>query len=160
MKILGIDPSLSYTGFAVIEDNGELVEFGKLITGPTMKEEDRICKTTNRLKKIIENYKIEKVVMETQHFRKSPKVTMQLSRLRGAITYMCRMLDCELFYFAPTEARKLFFGNGAAKKLDIANFIRENIVDLGEFDDTSRKSKNSDMYDAIAIGIAFINKNN
>ena len=71
---------------------------------------------------------------------------------------MSRTIGCELFYFAPAEARKLFFGNGAAKKLDIANYIRENIVDLGVFDDTSRKSKNSDMYDAIAIGIAFLNK--
>ena len=156
--ILGIDPSLSSTGYAVLDEDRNLIDYGKLISGPTMKEEDRICKITNNLKKIIEKYKIEKVVMESQFFSKNPKTAMQLSRLRGAITYMARMLECDLFYLTPAEARKLLISQGSAKKEDIAKYIRENIVDLGEFIDAKCKDKNSDIYDSIAIGIAFLNK--
>ena len=156
--IIGVDPSLSSTGYAVLDDKGKLIDYGKLISGPTMKEEDRICKITNNLKKIIEKYKIEKVVMENQFFGKNPKTLMQLSRLRGAITYMARMMECDLFYLTPAEARKALMGNGSAKKIDIANYIRANIVDLGEFIDDKCKAKNSDVYDSIAIAIAFLNK--
>lgn len=158
MILLAIDPSLSSTGFAVFDEEGKLIEYGKQTTGNKIIEEDRICKIANKIKTLIEKYKIEVVVMETQFFSKNAKTSMQLSRLRGAITYVCRGLNVDMEYLTPAEARKLLMGVGSAKKEDVANYIRENVVDLGPLIDRTCKEKNSDIYDSIAIGIAFINK--
>ena len=107
MILLAIDPSLSSTGFAVFDEDGKLIEYGKQTTGNKIIEEDRICKIANKIKTLIEKYKIEVVVMETQFFSKNAKTSMQLSRLRGAITYVCRGLNVDMKYLTPAEARKL-----------------------------------------------------
>ena len=158
MILLAIDPSLSSTGFAVFDEDGKLIEYGKQTTGYTTREEDRMCKIANKMKALIEKYKIEVVVMETQFFSKNAKTSMQLSRLRGAITYVCRGLNVDMEYLTPAEARKLLMGLGSSKKEDIANYIRGNVVDLGPLIDRTCKEKNSDIYDSIGIGLAFLNK--
>ena len=158
MILLAIDPSLSSTGFAVFDEDGKLIEYGKQTTGNKIIEEDRMCKIANKIKTLIEKYKIEVVVMETQFFSKNAKTSMQLSRLRGAITYVCRGLNVDMKYLTPAEARKLLMGVGSSKKEDIANYIRENVVDLGPLIDRTCKEKKSDIYDSIGIGLAFLNK--
>ena len=83
MILLAIDPSLSSTGFAVFDEEENLIECGKIKTGPTTSEEDRLVKISNKMRGIVENYKINKVVMESQFFSKNAKTSMQLSRVRG-----------------------------------------------------------------------------
>lgn len=158
MILLAIDPSLSSTGFAVFDEEENLIECGKIKTGPTTSEEDRLVKISNKMRGIVENYKINKVVMESQFFSKNAKTSMQLSRVRGSIIYALRTLGCDFHYLTPTEARKLLISQGNAKKEDIADYIRENVINLGPLIDRACKEKNSDIYDAIGIGLAFLKK--
>ena len=63
----------------------------------------------------------------------------------------------------PTEIRKILLNKGNAKKEEVAKKIQEIYkdnpnVNLGEFNDKSNKKKNSDMYDAISIGVSYIRK--
>ena len=66
----------------------------------------------------------------------------------------------------PATIRKFFMDNSKAKKEDIAFEIQRLYIDnelvknLGEFNDKPCKNKNSDMYDAISIGVAYINSIN
>ena len=54
MILLAIDPSLSSTGFAVFDEDGNLIECGKIKTGPTTSEEDRLVKISNKMRGIVE----------------------------------------------------------------------------------------------------------
>ena len=158
MKILALDPSLSSTGYTIIDSDKNILDVGKIIGNQKKSEEVRMYEIANAVRDLIEKWKVKKVVMESQFAFKNMKTVMQLSRLRGAIVYVCVPAEVEMFYLAPTEVRRFFMGKGTAKKKEVADHIRENYMDLGEFDDSYKKKKNSDMYDSIAIGIAFLNK--
>ena len=61
----------------------------------------------------------------------------------------------------PSEWKKAIVGKGNATKEEVADYIRyiayphdSRVVELGEFNDRQCKAKNSDMYDAISIGLA------
>ena len=156
--ILALDPSLSSTGYAIIDSDKNILDVGKIIGNQKKSEEVRMYEIANDIRNLIEKWKVKKVVMESQFAFKNIKTVMQLSRLRGAIVYVCVPTEVEMFYLAPTEVRRFFMGKGTAKKKEVAEHIRENYMDLGEFDDSYKKKKNSDMYDSIAIAIAFLNK--
>lgn len=166
--VLGIDASISSTGYAVIKNDkfNTAVEFGKLTTKKNNKidknidEDNRIFYITNELSKIIDRNNITVAVMESQFIGKNIKTGMQLSRLRGAIMYMIKSKGIEIEYLTPSEIRKTLLNDGSASKEDVAKYIREYYKDnqfvqeLGEFNDKANKSKNSDIYDALSIGLA------
>lgn len=166
--ILALDASISSTGYSVIErDTGRLLEFDKITTSNKKNTEDeRIMIITLKVVELIKDYGVTKVVMESQFVGKNIKTSMQLSRLRGALMYACKLNNCEIDYLTPGEIRKELMGNGSAKKEEVADFIKimftadERVQALGEFNDRQCKAKNSDIYDAISIGVAFINLKN
>ena len=67
-----------------------------------------------------------------------------------------RVLKLELLY--SKNARKILLGNGRGTKSDMANWIRENHIDLGEFIDRNCQAKNSDKYDSLAVSLAWLKK--
>lgn len=164
--VLALDASISSTGYSVIkEDSRELMEFGKIVTNNKKNTEDeRIMIITLKIVELIKLYGVNKVIMESQFAGKNIKTSMQLSRLRGAIMFACKTNGCEIEYMTPGEIRKELMNNGSAKKEEVADFVREmfsedkRVQALGEFNDRQCKAKNSDIYDAISIGVAFINK--
>ena len=164
--ILALDASISSTGYAVINSDKALVEFNKITTKSKEAEDDRIFKISNKVKELIETYNINTVVMEAQFLGRNVRTAMQLSRLRGAIIFVCKLLQVDLIHLMPSEIRKFLFNNGSASKEEVANFIKgfyindENVQALGEFNDRQCKAKNSDIYDAISIALAFTNKHN
>lgn len=166
--VLGIDASISSTGYAVVSYGGfnRAIEFGKLTTKKNNKidskidEDERIFYITNELSNIIDRNYITVAVMESQFIGNNAKTGMQLSRLRGSIMYMIKSKGINIKYLTPSEIRKILMNNGSATKEEVAEYIREyykddqNVQDLGEFNDKANKSKNSDIYDALSIGLA------
>ena len=63
---------------------------------------------------------------------------------------------------APTTTRKILLGDGKAKKEQVANYIRENIIDIGEYSDKENKTKGikktSDIYDSICLAFSYLKK--
>lgn len=160
--ILGLDASLTSTGYCVMqEDKDELVEIGKITPHPKkLTEEQRIFEIANTVDILIKKYNIKKVAIEAQFLQRNPKTAMQLSRLRGALGYVVVSNNCSVENLPPSTVRKLIMENGSAAKEEVAQFIKEKyknnnkVIDLGEFCDRSCKAKNSDIYDAIAIALA------
>ena len=107
---------------------------------------------------MIEENSVNIVVAEDQFFSKNPKTGLTLSRLMGAIIYVCMELEVKLELLSSTNARRILLGNGKGTKSDMANWIRENYIDLGEFIDRGCKAKNSDKYDSLAVLLAFLKK--
>lgn len=162
--ILALDASISSTGYAVINYDTSLIEFDKITTKPKNNEDDRIFKIADEISKIINKYNIKTVILESQFLGRNVKTAMQLSRLRGAIIYVCKLDNATLIHLQPSEIRKHLFNNGRASKEEVAEFIKAYYREdmrvnlLGEFNDRQCKAKNSDIYDAISIALAYCNK--
>lgn len=159
--ILAIDASISSTGYAVVNSDTVLMEHGKVTTTNKLPEEERIFAIAGKMKELIEKYEVEKVILENQFLGRNAKTALQLSRLRGAIMFVTQLNNVSIEYPTPSEIRKKLMNNGSASKEDVAEYVREyykhddTVQALGEFNDRPCKAKNSDIYDAISIGLAY-----
>ncbi|MDI7818078.1 crossover junction endodeoxyribonuclease RuvC [Clostridioides difficile] len=160
--VLALDVSMSSTGWTVINRNKKVLEYGKITTKKDKfkSEDERMCYICNTIQELIITYNIQIVLVEDQFTSRNSKTILSLRKLLGAIMRTVKLNNIEIEYMYPVSIRKYLMNNGKAKKEEVATYIRENIVDIGEYIDKTCKAKSSDIYDAIALGIAYLNKVN
>jgi Holliday junction resolvasome RuvABC endonuclease subunit len=170
--ILGLDASISSTGWAVVDSDNNLIDFGKLVTKKDKKIDEnldndrRIFYIASSIGELFRKYNITDISMESQFLGKNAKTALQLSRLRGALMMVCKLNGIDLDYDSPNEIRLNLMGKGNASKEEVCDYIRfiaypddERVQAMGELNDKSgHKDKNSDMYDAIATALAYNKK--
>lgn len=124
-------------------------------------EDNRIFYIASNIMELFDKYEIHAVTMEGQFAYVNIKTALQLSRLRGALTMACKLKGAIVEYPEPSVIREDLMGNGSASKEEVAAYIIDmykddmNVINLGEFNDRTCKDKNSDIYDAIADGVAY-----
>jgi crossover junction endodeoxyribonuclease RuvC len=181
--ILGIDGSLSSTGWCVHDGNtviavGKIVTKNKAVTKKNSKkeivkeyteqekqeEEDRrIMSICEALIGIGGKYNIDAISMEGQFVGgiESKKTALQLSRLRGAIMIMFKLNNIPIKYISPPTVKKIITGKGNCDKEVVANMIitmyhnNPIVKNIGPFIDKQCKDKTSDIYDAIGIAASY-----
>lgn len=158
MVILSLDPSLSSTGYAVIEsDTKRLVCKGKINTSSKDTTDDRIQEIILRLSYLPE---ASHIILEDGFIGANVQSGLKLAELRGALIFYYRYNNKTVVHQQPKEIRKNFKLSGAAKKDEVAQevlkyypFLEQQI---GPYSDKNNKQKTSDIYDAISIGLAYI----
>ena len=161
MNILALDPSLSSTGFAVIDSiSKKLIVESKITTVNKDNTDTRIQTILNKLILIAEVYNVQDVILEDGFIGKNAKTGLQLSELRGAIIFYFKYQKHKVIHQLPSEIRKNFGLPGNSKKEDIAKEVLKYYPNLeeeiGPYSDKANKKKTSDIYDAISIGLSYI----
>lgn len=161
--ILAIDPSLSSTGIALFVNEDTNIPICKRIqtTQKMGDTDDRILVICNMLNEIALIYEISDVIFEDGYIGPSPKTGIQLAMLRGALCYMFKSSGISVVHMQPSEIRKVFGLKGNATKEEVALKVQGMYPllksQIGEYSDKNNKKKTSDMYDAVSIGVAYIN---
>lgn len=165
--MLTIDAALSMTGFAVLDmDTEELLYVDRIMTSHKDPQNDRVTAICRALRDMLNKYHISHVIIEDGFCHQNFKTGLQLAALRGAIEFMFNDIDSNIQIYAipPSKIRKLLGCGGNATKEEVAqtviNRYKNSIVlkSVGEYDNRRNHSKTSDIYDAIAIGLAFLNQ--
>lgn len=164
MRILALDPSVSSTGYAVMElidDTVYLIDYYKITTSNKHKSMTRMKMITDSIEELVKKYGIETIILEGTHIGRNPKSSILLARLRGHIEYMISDNQLQSYSYQPSSIRSALMGKGNSSKEAVALFLQEQ-YDFKDymypFSDKSNKQKNSDIYDAILIGLAYIMK--
>ena len=164
-NILAIDPSLSSTGYSIIDsDTRKIIDICRYTTKSGISENIRIKDIVTELDNIfLINNNIKEIAMEDGFSNsRNLKTGLQLAKLRGAIINHFLMNEVPVYTQEPKETRKNLGLSGNAKKEEVANKILElypELVDrIGPYSDKNNKQKTSDMYDSVCIGIAHLNK--
>ena len=162
--LLSLDTSLSSTGYAIFNDEGELIKYGRVQTDkkdyPT--EDMRINNMCNMIEYIIIEYNIDKIVCEDQFTSVNAKTILLLRKLIGAIMRTANKFGIDVTYYYPTAWRKILDinkGKAKDKKLMAYEYVTSKGFDIGEFKTTGKK-KNDDIADAICIGFAYLKVKN
>jgi crossover junction endodeoxyribonuclease RuvC len=165
LSILSIDPSLSSTGYCIIEkDTRKIIKIGRYTTKNNISENDRIRNIVIELFDIFSSDdSINEIALEDGFSNsKNLKTGLQLAKLRGGIITYFRISGIPVYTQEPKETRKNLGLKGNAKKEEVANKVLElypELIDrIGPYSDKNNKQKTSDMYDAVCIGIAHLNK--
>lgn len=148
MRILGLDPSLSSTGWGVIEANGNRLQYiadGFIPTDPKMPIEKRLDYIFRTLCGVIEMYKPEEAAIEKTFLNKNPESSLKLSMARGVVILATGYHNIPLFEFEPNKVKKALVGVGHADKNQIETMIKVLLPGCSP--------KNNDSSDALAMAI-------
>jgi crossover junction endodeoxyribonuclease RuvC len=151
MRILGIDPALSITGYGVIEaekNNFSLLEAGIILTSAKQLLPHRLQRIHSALKKLIKDTQPEVLVLEKlfAHYR-HPTTAYLLGQARGVICLACAETKIPLVEYPATRVKKMLLGQGLAKKYQVQQMVA-SILKI------KRLPKYSDVTDALALAIA------
>ena len=148
MRILGLDPSLSSTGWGIIEVNANRLQYvadGFIPTSPKMPIEERLDIIFNALSEVIENYQPEEAAIEKTFLNSNPETSLKLSMARGVVILAAGHYHLPLFEFDPTKVKKALVGVGRADKNQVETMVKVLLPGC--------KPKNNDSSDALAMAI-------
>jgi len=129
VKILGLDPGLSVTGFGFIEGN-KCLDYGMVRSDSKKELGARIDKILTALKKKIREHKPGVCVIETLFFRKeSARSVIYSAHLRGSVFYLLYQLKLPVIEVTPAKVKQILTGNGRASKQQI-NFMVQRVYNL------------------------------
>lgn len=154
MKVIGIDPGLSVTGFGVLVQRQNSVRsicYGTI--RPPAKESLalRLKYLHDEILKIMGTYQPNILAIEDTFFQKNVKSAIALGQARGTLLVAGANFGIPCLEYAPRKVKKSITGNGAATKEQV-QFMVQRILNLPE------PPKPLDASDALAIGICYLNQ--
>ena len=157
MRILGIDPALSITGYGSIETSRGrflLLEAGIIRTSAKDAQTLRLDKIYSEMMGLIADIKPEVIVLEKlfAHYR-HPTTSYILGQARGVICLAAQRSRVPMVEYAATRIKKSIIGKGLAAKYQVQRMVQ---AQLG----LKSLPKYTDVTDALAlaIGHSYISK--
>ena len=149
MRILGIDPGLTKTGFGILDVHNEslkVVDYGIIKPKSKDKLEKRLLTIFKDISAIIKEYKPTIVCIEEVFYGKNFKSALLLGQARGAAMVSAASEDITIFEYSAKKIKQSVTGNGNAKK-DQVKFMVKSILNI------KNDNIGLDASDALAIGI-------
>ncbi|MBU4487142.1 MAG: crossover junction endodeoxyribonuclease RuvC [Candidatus Delongbacteria bacterium] len=153
MRILGIDPGIACTGYAVLEsgDDGKLflIELGVIRTSPQSPMADRLKTVFDGICEVIASLQPKFFAIESVFVGKNVQSALKLGHARGAAMVAASKSGLDVVEFSPREVKQNITGNGNASKEQV-QFMVTSILKL------TKVPKPNDAADAVAIALSFL----
>ena len=154
MKILGIDPGIGRTGYALLEQDKNsilLKEVGCITTKVGDKEYHRLLEIKQDLNLLIKKFKPDAVCIESLFFAANAKTAMSVGQARGVIMVTAAEAKVKIIEVTPLQVKIAATGYGKADKRQVVTMI----VKLLKLKKIPRPD---DAADAVAIAWAGIGR--
>ena len=126
MTILGIDPGLQNTGFAVLnveEKVCEVKRFGIIKTNSSQAFEIRLKIIYDQIYKILTQYPFKTIALEDIFYSRNVKVALKMSHARGVILLAAANNGIHAAEYSAREIKQAVTGNGNASKHQVQQMI-------------------------------------
>jgi crossover junction endodeoxyribonuclease RuvC len=157
MVILGIDPSLASTGWAILQKTGDNYKYlasGTFTTKPKQDTIDRLNTIRINFETLLQTHKPQVIIIEENYISINPQGSIKLALARGVILSVMlnyksnAKLDVLLHQTTPAFVKKAITGSGAADKTQVEKMIKIIIPQLNNV-----PALTNDETDAIAIAL-------
>lgn len=148
MRILGLDPSLSSTGWGVIEVESNRIRYladGFIPTNTKSPIAERLVEINRVLRSVIETYKPDEAAIEQVFLNSNPVSTIKLGMARGVVIMTPAQYGISVTEYEPNKVKKAVVGVGKAEKNQVETMVKILLPGC--------KPKNNDAADALAIAI-------
>ena len=159
MRVLGIDPGLRLTGYAVLEcaadepgGNGHssvpaVIEAGVIRLSPKQSVAERLVELERDLVDLIARTSPERVCVEKVYSHYAhPMTGVIMAHARGVVLLTAQRAGLELLELPPNEVKKSLTGNGHASKVQVQRTIA-GVLNL------AAPPEPPDVADAMAIAL-------
>lgn len=151
-RVLGIDPGLLHTGWAVVDSAGQSRKYiasGVILPNPKMEMSQRLVLIFRELTKICETFQPDECSIEIIFVNKNPKTTLLLGQARASAIVAVAQSDIPVFEYEPNVIKKALTGAGHADKSAVDKMVKMLLP--------MACPKTADEADAIAIALAHTN---
>ena len=151
-RILGIDPGLLHTGWAVVDTVGQSRKYiasGVILPKTTLSMSERLVTIFREMTKICDTFEPDECSIEIIFVNKNPKTTLILGQARAAAIVAVADKNIPLFEYEPNVIKKALTGAGHADKAAVDKMVQILLP--------AAKPKTADEADAIAIALAHTN---
>ena len=151
-RILGIDPGLLHTGWAIIDVAGSTRKYiasGVILPPTKINFAQRLAFIFNKVDELCEFFKPTECSIEIIFVNKNSKTTLLLGHARAAAITAVAVKDIPVFEYEPNKVKKALTGVGHADKEQIYKMLSILLPDA--------HPKTADESDAIAIALTHAN---
>lgn len=151
-RIIGIDPGLLHTGWAIIDIAGSsrhYVASGVILPPVKIPFAQRLAFIFNEVTKICDEFKPDECSIEVIFVNKNSKTTLLLGHARAAAITAVAVKDICVFEYEPNKVKKALTGMGHADKEQIYKMLTILLP--------TAHPKTPDESDAIAIALTHAN---
>lgn len=134
MRVLGIDPGSSVTGYGVVEGRGtrcRLVECGVIRSPRRQDLAVRLLHIYSDLQAVIERLEPDCVSVEGIFFRENARTAVVLAHARGVALLAGAESGLPVIEYPPAEIKKAVVGTGRATKTQVG-FMVQKLLGLAE----------------------------
>ncbi|MHA6316203.1 crossover junction endodeoxyribonuclease RuvC [Altererythrobacter sp. CAU 1778] len=149
MLILGLDPSLSCTGWGVIRAEGSRIAHvanGQVKTDAKAPPAERLHHLHDAIFAVIGQYAPDRAACEEVFVNKNPQSTLKLAQARGAVLAACGRGSLSVSEHAARLVKKAVVGSGAAEKQQVQAMLKVLLPGAA--------IAGADAADALAVAIA------
>ena len=151
-RILGIDPGLLHTGWAIIDvagSNRTYIASGVILPPTKIPFPERLAFIFNNLTELIEKFQPNECGIEVIFVNKNAKTTLLLGQARAAAITAVAVKNIPVFEYEPNKVKKALTSMGHADKEQIYKMLSILLP--------AAKPKTPDESDAIAIALTHAN---
>lgn len=156
MRILGVDPGLARTGWALLAKSAsadmKLLESGLLETAPETALADRLHYIHQKLFSLIERLRPEEMAIEELFFLKAAHSIAGTLQARGVILLAAAQAGLMISQYNPRTVKLTLTGSGSALKPQIQRLVQSAL----RLPDILRPD---DVADAAAIALCHVRSN-
>lgn len=147
--ILGVDPGTIVTGYALLTEDYETLDFGAIKPPKNLPLTDRYLYIYKGIVELIEKYHPESLAIETQFVKDNPQTAIKLGMARGVIVLAAKLHRMNVYEYAPTKIKVAVTGVSHASKAQMQGMTQKllNLDSLPEPEDAA---------DALAAAICHI----
>ncbi len=148
VRIIGIDPGLTKTGWGVIEISGSSLKFvacGLIKPKNNNEMSDRLQVLSEGVKQVLTQYDPQCAAIEDTFVNQNPTTSLKLGMARGALILTLAQYNLKVGEYAPNKIKKSIVGQGHATKDQMGMMIKVLLPTCGEISE--------DEADALAIAI-------
>jgi len=152
MRVLGIDPGLGRTGYAVVDGAPgrlRLVAADRLDTVPQTDEAARLLSLFQLVCGVISAHRPDAVAVEQLFFSTNRRTAMRVGEARGVILCAVAHAGLGVAEYTPTQVKHAVCGYGGADKRQVARMTHALL---------SLDSNRDDVADACAVAVCHHNR--
>ena len=152
--IIGLDPSLSCTGWGIVAKSGNRLSHianGQVKTDPKMPLAERLVVLDRELTDVLLRHRPETGAVEEVFVNKNAQSTLKLGQARGVCLLALARAGLPVAEYAPTLVKKAVVGTGRAEKAQVQAMLRvllPGVMPVG-----------ADAADALAVAITHAHLN-
>jgi crossover junction endodeoxyribonuclease RuvC len=148
MRLMGLDPGLRFTGWGIIDVDGNRMRHiadGTIKTDSKLTLAERLNQLFEGIEEVIKRFGPIEAAVEETFVNKNPNSTLKLGQARGVVMLTPARAGLSVFEYTPNQVKKTVVGSGHAQKEQVQMMVK-TLLPTAEI-------KLADAADALAVAI-------